>query len=1251
MEIKTKRAYITTILVVLGVIMSINYVLFNYKNVSQNDFVVINLSGRQRMLIQRITVKLLLIQKKEKENRSIEAEKIEVKSLLDNFKQNQLALQMGSQQLKLPKLTNGSIQHLFNQSQPFFEKLSSYTDRLLNYSDTKKTDARINAIIENQQHYLRYQDLITFKFEEEAQKKFKAYSNQMLFLSILSAALLLLMIPLIFNHILKKLKNANKKLKDSSNKYRQFYHSTPAMMHSIDVSGSIVNVSNYWLEKMGYTEQEVLGKKSTDFLTEKSAKYAKEIILPQYFKTESCKNVPYEFLKKNGEIIHTLLSASSQKDSEDNIVQSHAVITDVTLEKEAELALKANEEKIQALLRANPDVIFRISRTGDFIDFHANSNVLILSPESFRNTNIKDTLTTEQADECLQLIEEAIITGEVKIFHHNMIYKGQQYYFEGRIVKNGENEVLKIVRDITTQKKSELLSSISYNIAMKSSVENVSVQEFCQYVQKQLGQLMDTSEFYISQVNGLDTLTFLHISDSKYNGQVPFTRKQGNGLSEYLVKTKQPLLLNNGEALIFQKEKDLEIYGDPVKSWIGAPLMSSGKPIGIIACQSYTEEDLYDESDLALLSSIGNQIGLWIDRKKVEEDQASFVRIFEKSLHEVYIFDTESLHFDYVNKSSQENLGYTQHELRQLTPLDLKEEFTRKEFEKFITPLKTGKIPVLRFETTHKRKNGTYYPVEIHVQRSVFRGNDVCIATVLDITVRKEAEEEIQEYARFFSLSMDLMCIADINGYFRKVNPLFISTLGYTEEELLTNQFYSFIHPDDIDETIKIVKLLAKGTSSIKITNRYRCKDGSYKWLSWAATPDSKTGLLYATGRDVTELKNAEIALIKSETSLKEAQKITELGSWEWDVKADTVMWSDEHYRIFEIPINDKDITLDRYMSMIHPEDKERVAEVLENSFKNKNSYEITHKIKTANGTEKYVEDRGHIDFDESGEVIRLYGTCMDVSERVQAEKVKEEFTLQLEQKVKERTEDLFNSQKQLKKALSKEKKLGEMKSHFVSTASHQFRTPMAIIQSNSELLNMITENTDAKLKSKLVRVTDRIEKEIKRMTDLMDDVLILGKVTSEAMTIHQEPTNILELCNELIEQFNEIQQDGRKIDFNYIGIPIDINIDNKLISHAIINLLSNAFKYSIKENPKMELLYTNKGVKIIVSDTGIGIPEDEIENLFSPFHRANNVKDIEGTGLGLAISKEYIELNNGKIEVQSHLNKGTIFTITFPCL
>ena len=250
-------------------------------------------------------------------------------------------------------------------------------------------------------------------------------------------------------------------------------------------------------------------------------------------------------------------------------------------------------------------------------------------------------------------------------------------------------------------------------------------------------------------------------------------------------------------------------------------------------------------------------------------------------------------------------------------------------------------------------------------------------------------------------------------------------------------------------------------------------------------------------------------------------------------------------------------------------------------------------------------------------------------------------------QKEKENNEMLLAN---LERSLNTEKHIGELKSHFVSMASHQFRTPLAIIQSNSELLAMIVNNGKAdSQQEKLIKTSDRIGKEISRMTQLMDDVLILGKIGSGHLRAEPKELDLVELITEIKAHTSSIQPDGRKLDMEILGDSVKVRLDEKLIQHVIENLVSNAFKYSTCKNPKLKLKFRKKTISISVEDNGVGIPKNEIDNLFQPFHRADNVADISGTGLGLAIAKEYTELNGGDIQVESKENEGSKFTITFP--
>jgi signal transduction histidine kinase len=236
-----------------------------------------------------------------------------------------------------------------------------------------------------------------------------------------------------------------------------------------------------------------------------------------------------------------------------------------------------------------------------------------------------------------------------------------------------------------------------------------------------------------------------------------------------------------------------------------------------------------------------------------------------------------------------------------------------------------------------------------------------------------------------------------------------------------------------------------------------------------------------------------------------------------------------------------------------------------------------------------------------------------------------------------------------IRQSLKKEKELGELKSSFVSTASHQFRTPLAIIQSNSELLQILSNNLDEETGQRYKKVTGRITGEIGKMTELMDDVLILGKLTSGSVDFRMQELNLADFCKKLAKEFNDVQPGGRIMNIITDGEPYNVYLDPKLLNHSLSNLFSNAFKYSSgKGNPKLTISFISKGFSLTIEDYGMGIPKSEMPNLFHPFFRANNVTEIKGTGLGLSIAKEYFELNKGILTASSTEGIGSTFEINF---
>lgn len=283
------------------------------------------------------------------------------------------------------------------------------------------------------------------------------------------------------------------------------------------------------------------------------------------------------------------------------------------------------------------------------------------------------------------------------------------------------------------------------------------------------------------------------------------------------------------------------------------------------------------------------------------------------------------------------------------------------------------------------------------------------------------------------------------------------------------------------------------------------------------------------------------------------------------------------------------------------------------------------------------------------GNVKGVSSILRDITTQKEAIEMKERFTRNLEIKVSERTAELQRAKVDLAKSLVKEKELGELKSRFVATASHQFRTPLTVIQSNMGVLAMQKSNMAEKLIPSFDKAYGRIKGQISRMTSLMDDVLILGKINAGRIQAKLEPVDLVDLCMEVSNNYNEIQEDGRAIDFNQIGEATMIPLDIKLMEHVVSNLLSNAFKYSPKNtSPKLTIEFLKSKVLLSVKDSGIGIPKHDINHLFEPFYRASNVEEFAGTGLGSTIAKEYVELNGGTISVKSKIKEGSEFIIEF---
>jgi PAS domain S-box-containing protein len=312
------------------------------------------------------------------------------------------------------------------------------------------------------------------------------------------------------------------------------------------------------------------------------------------------------------------------------------------------------------------------------------------------------------------------------------------------------------------------------------------------------------------------------------------------------------------------------------------------------------------------------------------------------------------------------------------------------------------------------------------------------------------------------------------------------------------------------------------------------------------------------------------------------------------------------------------------FLNYIHPEDCQYQRDIFQSLIKPERQIDYYRKevrYLTKDGSFRWIEVYACLTRDAEDNVIGTSGTLNDITERKRAEA-------------------------EIRSALEKEKELGELKSRFVSTTSHEFRTPLSTILSSSEIL----KRYNAKLsdEQKLEHL-ERIQVTVTNMTHLLDDVLLIGQAEMGKLEIKPTPLNLIEFCRYLIEEI-QVSTDTHAIAFCSSGQYTTACLDEKLLRHILINLLSNAIKYSPQGGTiHFELIGKQQQVIFRVQDEGIGIPAADQANLFESFHRASNVGTISGTGLGLAIVKKSVDLHGGKIAVTSAVGVGTTFTVTIP--
>ncbi len=541
------------------------------------------------------------------------------------------------------------------------------------------------------------------------------------------------------------------------------------------------------------------------------------------------------------------------------------------------------------------------------------------------------------------------------------------------------------------------------------------------------------------------------------------------------------------------------------------------------------------------------------------------------------------------------------------------------------------KEPVV-VEHIHFDKDGNERIVEVHGYPIIDENEEVfqLIEYSNDITERKQAEEDLREseerYSTIVNNSPDIILI-HVNGIIKYVNNIGEILLEYSIEEVIGKSVLDFVSEESKPKVIANMQRRADGEDTPSYEAKIITKSGAaISVLIQAAIihyQKEKAFLVVLT--DITEIKRAEEALSKSEYEfrmLAEAMPqivwITRADGWniyfsqQWiDYTGQTQEESNGH----------------GWNKPFHPDDQQKAWDAWQNATINGGIYSIESRLRRADGIYKWWLVRGVPVIDESGTILKWFGTCTDI-------------------------DDLKKNEQELILAKNKAEEMNRLKSSFLANMSHELRTPMIGILGFSKLL-AYSEDADTKETGELIYTSG------KRLMETLNLILDLSRI--EAGESKLEPSDI-DLIEEIAETVNLYQaaaiEKNLLLSFNNIQyVHLYTRTDKKAIDSILNNLINNAVKYtnkgSITVTVAKEKMESENWVVIEVADTGIGIDEKNINMIFREFRQVSEglERSFDGTGLGLTLTKKYTELIGGTISVKSKINEGSTFTVRFPII
>lgn len=946
-------------------------------------------------------------------------------------------------------------------------------------------------------------------------------------------------------------------LEDLDNLWELTFDALPDLIAIIDTNFKIKKVNKSMAKFLGVEEEEMMGKNCFSLFhdAEGPPNFCPHSKLIQDGTSHVAEFHEDKFNKD------LQVSVTPILDYDNHVIGSVHVVQDDTQRKKAELALKESEDKYHSIFENSMDAVLLTAPNGDILDVNHAARKLFGYTRGEMIKLGRSGIVDLDDVRLPKLLEEREHEGKAKGELTLIKKDGSKFRAEvsSSIFKDsdGNERTSMIIKDVSERLKAEY----KLNERVKELKALYEISKTLSAHDKSLNDILNEIVNYIPAAWQYPEITCARIIlDKKEYKTTPFQETEWKMSSELIVSNE-----NRGTLEVYYLKKVPEEFDGPF---------------------------LKEERDL--INTIAIELMRFLMRNKAEtllkESEDNLNLILTSAAEAVYGLDTDG-NCTFCNpagihilgyKNTEELLGKNMHNLIHHSHPD--GTFYNVEECPIFQAFRTGDRVHVDDEVLW-RKDGTSFPAEYWSYPQIKNGEIVgAVVTFLDITERLKIEEERD---RLFNFSIDMLCIAGFDGYFKRLNPAWEQTLGWTIEELTSKPYLEFIHPDDRKSTIKAAEGLGKGEKVIRFDNRYLCKDGSYKWVSWNSYPMIEEELIFAVARDVTELKEIGEALKESEIKYRNIFENVQDVFYQIDRSGviTEISPSIERYSGYKPgELIGKPVEM-IYLDM---EDRKELLKVLREKGELAD-YEL--KLETKNKDLVYVSVNAHFLFDSQNQPIGFEGSLRDISARKKAE-------LKLQKSLEEKEMLLKEIHHRVKNNLMVISSLLNLQSQYIKDkeALGIFRES----QSRAKSMALIHE--------RLYRSTD-----LKRI-DFGDYIRTLAMDLSR--TYGTDPGLI-------------------KMNINVENLMLDINTAIPL--GLIVNeLLSNTMKHAFPNNMEGEINLDFRRIGneyvLIVLDDGVGFPED---------------LDFKNTdSLGLQLVNSLTGQIGGEVELDT--NKGTKFSIRF---